>query len=164
MNEPSYRFRSEHSAALSAAELLDLMEQLRPAWHDNAACKNQTALMFPAPGLRGKRVDYSAAVALCNRCAVADLCRRQGATEEHGVWGGIAKDKPRRQDPAAVLLADSNHWWTSRQVAHHLNIGERNAQRRLKRLVEVGTLTSRTNYLGHREFKYRRDQDNEDTA
>jgi len=159
-----YQWRSQHTAALNAVELLELMEQLRPAWHDQAACKNQTALMFPAPGLRGKRVDYSAAIALCDRCPVADLCRRQGANEEHGVWGGIAKDKPRRQDPAAVLLADSDDWWTSRQVAQHLNIGERNAQRRLKRLVEVGTLIGRTNYIGHREFKYRRDQDNEDTA
>lgn len=164
MNDWDYQWRSPHSAALNAVELLELMEMLRPRWHEQAACKNQTALMFPAPGLRGKRVDYSAAVALCRRCPVADQCRTQGIGEEHGVWGGIAKDKPRRQDMAAVLLADSDNWWTSRAVAETLEINERNAQRRLARLVDVGTLVRRTNHLGHWEYRYRREPDHEDSA
>jgi hypothetical protein len=152
-----YQFHRDHSAALNAVELLELMEQLRPAWHDHAACKNQTALMFPAPGLRGKRVDYSRAVALCARCPVQEQCRRQGANEEHGVWGGIAKDRPRRQDPAAALLADSDDWWTSSQVAEALNISPQNAQRRLARLVDVGALMRSTNHLGHWTYRYRRE-------
>lgn len=161
MTSFEFKWRSQHTAALNAVELLELMEMLRPGWHEQAACKNQTDLMFPAPGLRGKRVDYSAAVALCRRCPVADPCRRQGINEEHGVWGGIAKDKPRRQDPAAVLLAGSDEWWTARRVAETLNIHERNAQRRLARLVDVGTLVRRTNYLGHWEYRYRREPNDE---
>ena len=56
-------------------------------WRDAAACKGDTATMFsdfPA---------YGPALAVCAGCPVIVPCRRAGADEPWGVWGGTTPEE-----------------------------------------------------------------------
>jgi hypothetical protein len=54
-------------------------------WQDQAACRGMGLdAFFPLPG-----VWPEAAQRACSRCPVAGPCRDYGATQEHGVWGGL---------------------------------------------------------------------------
>lgn len=65
----------------------------RPEWHDRAACKGETDLMFTSRGedtRPGKR--------LCDGCTVRDECL-DAALElgtKFGIWGGMSERERRR--------------------------------------------------------------------
>lgn len=72
----------------------DLLAELlaRPAWHDDAACREHPELdFFPAKG-----VSHEPLRAVCSGCLVREECL-DAALEgnEQGVWAGTA-DKARR--------------------------------------------------------------------
>lgn len=69
----------------------------RPAWHEHAACRGLTKIMFPPSriGSKGGRVAAARAKAVCAACPVADECRDWALTElpdpslRYGHWGGL---------------------------------------------------------------------------
>jgi WhiB family redox-sensing transcriptional regulator len=70
-------------------------------WQDRAACRGMPLdAFFPPPG-----VHAAAAQRACSRCPVAGPCRDYGATQEHGVWGGLAASAMRRERAATVKPA-----------------------------------------------------------
>ena len=60
-------------------------------WQDQAACKGKTDLFFS--GLPQRQ---ATAIAICATCPVRPECRKAGAGEPFGVWGGIAPPKQPR--------------------------------------------------------------------
>jgi hypothetical protein len=146
--------------ANNSEAVLDLYYTLRPAWQRDGACRNQTNMMFPGSH-RGKLVDYTAALNLCRTCSVKPQCAEWSTQEEHGVWGGIVRDRPRRKDPVEQFLALHGDYFTSRQIADAIGIDVRNAQRRLVRLYEKGTLDRRTTNGPAMLYRYRRDDGTE---
>ena len=64
--------------------LADRLEQLRPSWMADAACRGVgTDAFFP-----GRGESTRAARAYCQRCAVVDECSEYAAANhEVGVWG-----------------------------------------------------------------------------
>jgi len=54
-----------------------------------------TTTMYPDAD-RGRPADYTAALAICERCPVVDECRAAGAHEPEGVWGGTTPNGRRR--------------------------------------------------------------------
>jgi biotin operon repressor len=153
-----YRSRAVETASLTADQILDLLHRFKPEWHAQAACRGQLDLMFPAP-TRGTMPNYTKALAMCRRCPVIDKCKTAGRDEEHGVWGGIVMQRTHREDPFIRLLAD-DRWWTGSEVALALGMSERNALRRLARLVEQGRLVrAGINGTGRYRFRLRRETD-----
>lgn len=78
------------------------------SWKDDAACRNAGVDFFPSVTVpyRGykatpsMREEYEAklaeALALCERCPVRLECARAGQREQHGIWGGVLRDKPKK--------------------------------------------------------------------
>jgi WhiB family redox-sensing transcriptional regulator len=68
-----------------------LLEQLHPAWHQEAACRGKTELFFV-----NRNETTEPAKALCRICPVREACL-QTAVERNelaGVWGGLSvKDR-----------------------------------------------------------------------
>lgn len=127
----------------SAEDILDLLDALRPAWHADAACRGQTDVMFPVAE-HGRRLDTSAARALCARCPVQAPCAEQGRTERYGVWGGTGSGSGRmrqRERSAAIqqVLADGD-WHSTGDIAHQINGHLTTVHRSLVGLVSAGVL------------------------
>jgi hypothetical protein len=55
-----------------------LVEHVRPAWWNTAACRNEPLELFYPPDGRGRRPDWSAPAAVCAACPVVDVCRADG--------------------------------------------------------------------------------------
>lgn len=127
----------------SAGDILDLLDALRPAWHADAACRGQTDVMFPVAE-HGRRLDTTAARALCDRCPVRNPCADQGRTERYGVWGGTGSGSGRmrqRERSAAIqqVLADGD-WHSTGDIAHQINGHLTTVHRSLVGLVSAGVL------------------------
>ena len=61
---------------------------LRPAWMDFGACRTRLDVDF----FSGGRREIAKAVAVCNTCAVQDVCGEYVVDEldiEDGCWGGM---------------------------------------------------------------------------
>lgn len=63
-----------------ATTVLELLAS-RPAWHQRAACRGHTDLLFPS---RSDWVLYRQAVELCRSCPVVEECRAEGDRIEEG--------------------------------------------------------------------------------
>ncbi len=128
---------------MSAEDILDLLDALHPAWHADAACRGQTDVMFPVAE-HGRRLDTSAARALCARCPVQAPCAEQGRTERYGGWGGTGSGSGRmrqRERSAAIqqVLADGD-WHSTGDIAHQINGYLTTVHRSLVGLVSAGVL------------------------
>ena len=127
----------------SAEDILDLIENLRPAWHADAACRGQTAVMFPVAE-HGHQLDTTAARALCDRCPVRNPCAEAGRSEKYGVWGDTGSGSRRmrqRERSAAIqqILADGE-WHSTGDIAAHVNGDLSTVHRSLVGLVSAGVL------------------------
>ena len=127
----------------SAEDILDLLDALRPAWHADAACRGQTAVMFPVAE-HGHQLDTTAARALCDRCPVRNPCAEAGRSEKYGVWGGTGSGSRRmrqRERSAAIqqILADGE-WHSTGDIAAHVNGDLSTVHRSLVGLVSAGVL------------------------
>ena len=127
----------------SAGDILDLIENLRPAWHADAACRGQTDVMFPVAE-HGHQLDTTAARALCERCPVRNPCAEAGRSEKYGVWGGTGSGSRRmrqRERSAAIreVLADGD-WHSTGDIAQHLKGHLSTVHRSLAGLVSAGVL------------------------
>ena len=127
----------------SAEDILDLLDALRPAWHADAACRGQTAVMFPVAE-HGHRLDTTAARALCDRCPVRNPCAEAGRSEKYGVWGDTGSGSRRmrqRERSAAIqqILADGE-WHSTGDIAAHVNGDLSTVHRSLVGLVSAGVL------------------------
>lgn len=73
------------------AELFLLME--KPEWHERAACKGLTDLMYSERGESTRE-----AKAVCASCPVRRQCRESALerNEQWGVWGGMSGKERRR--------------------------------------------------------------------
>ena len=88
-------------APIGPAWLVELAAAREAPWTALAACRGETALMFPESDRR-LPADYGPALALCERCPVVEPCRQAGAREHHGVWGGLSPARRRRNRPPAA--------------------------------------------------------------
>lgn len=142
---------------LTADEVIDLMVNLRPAWHQHAACAGQLDTMFPVSEV-GYSVDYGPAIALCHTCPVIDDCRTASIHEENGIWGGMVRERRLRGDPIVKLMAAHGGTWSANELADHFGWTERNAQRRLRQLLNRGLVVDEPHTAGtpHR-YTLRRD-------
>ena len=127
----------------SAEDTLDLLDALRPAWHADAACRGQTAVMFPVAE-HGHQLDTTAARALCDRCPVRNPCAEAGRSEKYGVWGDTGSGSRRmrqRERSAAIqqILADGE-WHSTGDIAAHVNGDLSTVHRSLVGLVSAGVL------------------------
>ena len=70
--------------------LLGALEEARPDWHLDAACRGSGVDMFATD-----RAGVAAALQLCGRCQARDACLAHALDrgEAYGIWGGC--------DPAA---------------------------------------------------------------
>ncbi len=76
---------------VNARHMIDLPR--RPDWHQHAACRGMTELMYPSQG-----DDVRPAIAICNRCPVIEPCLEYALdnVERFGIWAGLS-EKPRRR-------------------------------------------------------------------
>ena len=88
--------RPPSSAPVSPAWLVELAAAREAPWRALAACRGQTAVMYPESE-RGHPADYAPALVLCRGCPVVEPCRAAGAREHHGVWGGLTPARRRRR-------------------------------------------------------------------
>jgi WhiB family redox-sensing transcriptional regulator len=75
-------------------DLYALIEQLHPAWHAEANCREvETSMMFPHDS---KGVDRAKGV--CVGCPVQGECREAALAfnQDYGVWGGMSERERRR--------------------------------------------------------------------
>ena len=79
---------SSSPAPVSPAWLLELAAALVAPWRALAACRGQSAVMFPESDRR-RPLDYGPALSLCASCPVVVPCRAAGRLESAGVWGGL---------------------------------------------------------------------------
>ena len=97
----------------SAEDILDLLDALRPAWHADAACRGQTAVMFPVAE-HGHRLDTTAARALCDRCPVRNPCAEAGRSERvwDGVWGEyrVRQQTDAAAERSAAIQGGARRW------------------------------------------------------
>ena len=82
-------------APIGPAWLVELAAAHEAPWRALAACRGETAVMFPVSDRR-LPADYGPALALCGDCPVVEPCRDAGAREHHGVWGGLTPARRRR--------------------------------------------------------------------
>ena len=74
-------------------ELAEVVLARQAPWRRLAACRGQTAVMFPAR--QGDRPHVAGpALALCASCPVVVPCRAAGRLESAGVWGGLVAGAP----------------------------------------------------------------------
>jgi WhiB family redox-sensing transcriptional regulator len=72
--------------------LLHALDEMRPDWVADAACRGMDpALFFPERGESAK-----VPKAVCAGCPVQAECRDYGAGEREGVWGGLTAHDRRR--------------------------------------------------------------------
>ena len=140
----------------SAEDILDLLDALRPAWHADAACRGQTAVMFPVAE-HGHRLDTTAARALCDRCPVQAPCAEQGRTERYGVWGagGSSSGRVRQRERSAAIrdvLADGD-WHSTGEIAAHINGHLSTVHRSLVGLVSAGVLDVEKRHAAYYRLK-----------
>jgi hypothetical protein len=72
--------------------------EVRPWWHEHAACSDLDSFLFYVPGDEPhfahrepgarKRRAIEAARQVCNGCTVRLECLAAGLDEQYGVWGG----------------------------------------------------------------------------
>lgn len=92
-------------ADLSAADVLDLLEGLRPGWMRDALCREYPAAWwFPPPHAKPTN-----ALDVCWRCMVRAECLAYADAEQldHGVWGATSAgqrvaDRRQRATPQAA--------------------------------------------------------------
>lgn len=86
----------------------------RPAWQDNANCKNQGNEHF----YLGVGESSGPARRLCTNCTVRAECLEYGLHDPHGIWGGMT---PREREAlrAARGITRTSSTWTTRQPAGH---------------------------------------------
>jgi biotin operon repressor len=140
----------------SAEDILDLLDRLHKPWHADAACRGQTAVMFPVAE-HGHRLDTTAARALCDRCPVRNPCADQGRTERYGVWGGTGSGSGRmrqRERSAAIrdVLADGE-WHSTSDIAQHLKNHLSTVHRSLVGLVSAGVLDVEKRHAAYYRLK-----------
>ena len=133
-----------------------LFRSQRPAWHADAACRGQTAVMFPVAE-HGHRLDTTAARALCDRCPARNPCADQGRTERYGVWGGTGSGSGRmrqRERSAAIreVLADGD-WHSTGEIAAHINGHLSTVHRSLVGLVSAGVLDVEKRHAAYYRLK-----------
>lgn len=90
-----HTYTPDHSRAL-----LNLLEDMRPEWWDQAACRGVGPdAFFPHEPRSGSTAVYQFALAMCRRCPVQAQCAEAGMDEADGVWGGLmpADRRPGRQ-------------------------------------------------------------------
>ena len=118
---------AEHVGAQDQPETYDLWDLLMaftPAWHDRAACRGRTDLMFPKR--RTSRAQIDEALALCGICEVRTECRDAGREMAHGIWGGHLREPNRSRRATVGAHLGNGEWWhvedlafaTGRPVAH----------------------------------------------
>lgn len=82
--------------------LLDLINEARPAWHALAACRGVGIAKFFPVREGGPSAAGTAAIKreFCARCPVRADCLAagldQGASRDHGIWGGTSVRDRRR--------------------------------------------------------------------
>jgi len=144
----------------SAEDILDLLDALRPAWHADAACRGQTAVMFPVAE-HGHRLDTTAARALCDRCPVRNPCAEAGRSEKYGVWDGVwggtgsgSRRMRQRERSAAIreVLADGD-WHSTGEIAAHINGHLSTVHRSLVGLVSAGVLDVEKRHAAYYRLK-----------
>ena len=138
----------------SAEDILDLIENLRPAWHADAACRGQTAVMFPVAE-HGHRPDTTAARALCERCPVTGECAEAGRSEKYGVWGGTGSGSGRQRERSAAIqqiLADGE-WHSTGDIAQQINGHLSTVHRSLVGLVSAGVLDVEKRHAAYYRLK-----------
>jgi WhiB family transcriptional regulator, redox-sensing transcriptional regulator len=72
--------------------------EVEPPWYARAACRGQGwDRWFPEPE-PGQPADYSAAVAVCERCEVRGRCLDYALATRvvEGVWGGLTPSERKR--------------------------------------------------------------------
>ncbi len=69
-------------------ELAEVVLARQAPWRRLAACRGQSAVMFPESD-RQRPHDYGPALSLCASCPVVEPCRAVGRLESAGVWGGL---------------------------------------------------------------------------
>ena len=69
-------------------ELAEAVLARQAPWRRLAACRGQSAIMFPGSARRRPH-DYGPALSLCASCPVVEPCRAVGRLESAGVWGGL---------------------------------------------------------------------------
>jgi hypothetical protein len=138
-------------------EILDAMEAARPAWHADAACRDQglTDVFFPS-GWAGKRTSYKQAVAMCDTCRVKSQCAEQGRMEPAGVWAGVARDRTKSSAGHGTLglLRREGGWWTAKRISAARQVTERTVYRQLGALRADGLVEQQTQD-DHRPTLYR---------
>ena len=146
---PDIDLRTEpDTGATTSDELLDMLHALRPAWHADAACRGQVDVMFPTT-TQGRRPDWDAAKALCERCPVRRQCAEQGRNEAHGVWGGFTRDRStsnrsgRERNCFFDIIQTHGPHLTQVQIEELSGTTMRTTRRRLAQLAERGWVTSR---------------------
>lgn len=82
------------SAGYHAEAFLALIEKISTdtSWQAQAACRDKDPALFFPPG-DGRRPEQ--AKAICDTCPVLEQCRKAGAEELYGVWGGMTVEERR---------------------------------------------------------------------
>ena len=104
-----------------------------------------------------KRLDTTAARALCDRCPARNPCADQGRTERYGVWGGTGSGSGRmrqRERSAAIreVLADGD-WHSTGEIAAHINGHLSTVHRSLVGLVSAGVLDVEKRHAAYYRLK-----------
>lgn len=118
----------------TAEQVLELIDTLRPEWHHRAACHGKTDRFYPT---HDRPADWTQVTAICAACPVHEPCRAVGRDEDHGVWGGVVRQRhnPRGRRLQVVMGDDT---WTSAELAEVVGVTSRTILRRLAVLVERG--------------------------
>lgn len=147
--------------AMTADQLLDLLDTWRPEWHQQAMCRGRVDVMFP-PLSVGRSTDYEPALALCRVCPVVEQCRQSSVLEDNGVWGGVVREQRLGNDQLLRTMRREGGNWSALEVAARFGWSERNAHRRLAKLLDRGLIV--VAYQGHggvtpSTFTVRREQE-----
>ena len=78
--------------------LTALLRQVRPTWHNDAACRGMGPDLFHPE--RGEPV--APALEVCASCTVVEPCRAAGQHGVVGVWGGTTRLQRRRDRQTAA--------------------------------------------------------------
>ena len=77
-------------------------EVVRPAWHDEAACRGVGAgAFFPEDRGTAVRAGRELRERYCSGCPVVAECLEAGEAEGYGLWGGLSPRARERRRQAA---------------------------------------------------------------
>lgn len=127
------------SDGMTADQLLDLLDTWRPSWHQHALCRGHVNVMFP-PLSVGRSTNYESALALCRNCPVVEPCRQSSEHEDNGVWGGVVREQRLANDQLLQAMRREGGNWSALEVADRFGWSERNAHRRLSKLLDRGLI------------------------